>query len=147
MQGSKNLDCSSSKNGHLLLGFVSAFSLASFVFAPVLAQSGNDFFGSSVPSAGGGPGSIERPPGVAAAEQQALKSSGNEYTSDEKRMQKKYKANLKAAGVLISKGEKMIKDGNKRKDDKMVKKGQILKEVGEKRVKELKEDNPMSENQ
>lgn len=126
--------------------FACLLATAALGAAPaVFAQAGNDFFGSSVPSAGGGPGSIERPPGVAAAEQQALKASGNEYTSDEKRMQKKFKANLKAASVLISKGERMIKDGEKRKDDKMVKKGKILKEVGEKRVNELKENNPFPE--
>lgn len=111
------------------------------------AQGGsNDFFGSSVPSSGGtGGSSIERPPGVAAAEQQAIKAQGNEFTSDEKRMQKKFKANLRAAEELISKADKMIKEGEKKKDDKMVKKGKILKEVAEKRVNELKENNPIAE--
>lgn len=113
-----------------------------------VAQGNNDFFGSSVPapSAGGGGGStIDRPPGVAAAEQQALKNTagGGDYTADEKRMQRKFKANLHAAEELISKAEKMVKDGEKKKDDKMVKKGKILKEVAEKRVNELKENNPL----
>jgi hypothetical protein len=108
--------------------------------------SSNDFFGSSVPtpSAGGGGGGsgIERPPGVQAAEQQALKASGGDYTSDEKRMQKKFKANLRAAQDLVNKAERMVKDGEKKKDDKIVKKGRILKEVAEKRVAELKEQSP-----
>lgn len=108
------------------------------------AQGSNDFFGSSVPGGGGG-SQIERPPGVAAAEQQALKSGGGggDYTSDEKRMQKKHKANLRAAEELISKAERMVKDGEKKKDDKMIKKGKVLKEVAEKRVQELKESNPV----
>lgn len=110
---------------------------------PAFAQSGNDFFGSSVPSSSGGGSNIDRPPGVMAAEQQALKAAGNEFTSDEKRMQKKFKANLKAAEELISKAERMIKDGEKKKDDKMSKKGRILKEVAEKRVAELKENSPL----
>ena len=113
-----------------------------------LAQGSNDFFGSSVPSssAGGGGGSgIERPPGVQAAEQQALKATGGDYTTDEKRMQKKFKANLRSAQDLVSKAERMVKDGEKKKDDKMIKKGKILKEVAEKRVAELKEQNPFPE--
>lgn len=107
--------------------------------APAAIAQGNDFFGSSVPGSGS---NIERPPGVQAAEQQALQNSHAEYTSDEKRMQKKFKANLKAAQELVTKGEKMLKDGEKKKDDKLQKKGKILKEVGEKRVQELKDSNP-----
>lgn len=109
------------------------------------AQGSNDFFNSS-PSAGTGGGSnIERPPGVQAAEQQALQAAHGEYTQDEKRMQKKFKANLRAAQDLVTKGEKMLKDAEKKNDAKMKKKGMILKEVGEKRVKELKESDPMAD--
>lgn len=127
-----------------LIGSLSAMLCLASV---AIAQSSNDFFGSSVPAPGtGGSGSsIERPPGVAAAEQQALKQGGGDYTSDEKRMQKKFKANLRAAEGLIAKAEKMVKDGEKRKDEKMAKKGRILKEVAEKRVAELKEQNPFPE--
>ena len=117
------------------------------MYAPItFAQGGNDFFGSSVPSGGGGQGgsSIDRPPGVQAAEQQALQSQhSGDFTADEKRMQKKFKANLRAAQDLVTKAEKMMKEGEKRKDDKMAKKGKILKEVAEKRVTELKESNPV----
>lgn len=106
------------------------------------AQSGNDFFGSSVPTpAGGTP--IDRPPGVAAAEQQALKSTNTDLSSDEKRMQKKYKANMRAASELVSKAEKMVQDGEKRKDQKAIKKGKILKEVADKQLNELKQNNPL----
>jgi hypothetical protein len=109
------------------------------------AQGNNDFFGSSVvqPASPGGATPADRPPGVAAAEQQALKASASDLTSDEKRMQKKYKANLRAATDLVTKAEKMIADGTKKKDDKAVKKGQVLKLVAEKRVNELKQNNPL----
>jgi len=132
-----------------LLKLASLAVLAISMALPISASAqggSNDFFGSSVPSSGGNGGSgVERPPGVAAAEQQALKAQGNEFTSDEKRMQKKFKANLRAAEDLISKAEKMVKEGEKKKDDKMVKKGKILKEVAEKRRNELKENNPLPE--
>lgn len=125
---------------------ICSFIAVSVLSVPAFAQGSNDFFGSSVPAASTpGGGSTDRPPGVAAAEQQALKAQGGEYTSDEKRMQKKFKANLRAAQDLISKAERMMKDGEKKKDDKMVKKGKILKEVAEKRVAELKEQNPFPE--
>jgi hypothetical protein len=113
--------------------------------ASVSAQSSNDFFGSSVlPSSGTGAGSaIERPPGVAAAEQQALKAGTTDLTSDEKRMQKKYKANMRAAADRLAKAEKMILDGKKKNDEKAVKKGQVLKMVAEKALNELKLNNPL----
>ena len=112
------------------------------------AQGSNDFFGSSVlspasPGSSGAP--IERPPGVAAAEQQALKAGSTDLTQDEKRMQKKYKANMHAASDLVAKAEKMILDGTKKKDDKSIKKGQVLKLVAEKRLNELKQNNPLPE--
>ena len=135
------------KQSRLMAALSTAFSMLISMPLIASAQGSNDFFGSSVPSGGGGGSQIERPPGVAAAEQQALKSGGGgggtDYTSDEKRMQKKFKANLRAAEELISKAERMVKDGEKKKDDKMVKKGKILKEVAEKRVAELKENNPV----
>lgn len=102
------------------------------------AQS-SDFFGSSA----GNPTSA--PPGAAAAEQQLINANGTDLTQDEKRMQKKYKANLEAAKELISKGEKMMKDGEKRHKDHEIKKGKILKEIGEKRVAELKANSPVPE--
>lgn len=123
---------------------VSILTIAlALIAAPnAFAQGSNDFFGSSMGGSGGG-SNIERPPGVQAAEQQALQASHADYTSDEKRMQKKYKANLRAAQDLIDKAEKMVKEGEKKKDDKMAKKGKVLKEVAEKRVAELKENNPL----
>lgn len=140
MQSKNELVNLCSTKGNFVIVLSLLLGLSSFLQAQ--AQSGNDFFGSSVPSAGGS-SATDRPPGVVAAEQQALKAAGNEYTSDEKRMQKKYKANLKAAEGLIAKATRMIKDGEKKKDDKMVKKGRVLKEVAEKRVSELKENSPL----
>lgn len=131
-------------NKTIICSIIASLGMASAAFA----QGSNDFFGSAAPTAGGGGGGsgIERPPGVQAAEQQALKSSGGDYTQDEKRMQKKFKANLRAAQELVNKAERMVKDGEKKKDDKVIKKGKILKEVAEKRVAELKEQNPFPDN-
>ncbi len=137
------------KSSNLTLATVCSTLASITVAASAFAQSGNDFFGSSVPSSGGGSAGssqIDRPPGVAAAEQAALKAGGGDYTVDEKRMQKKYKANMRAAEELIAKAEKMVKDGEKKKDDKAMKKGKILKEVAEKRLNDLKENNPMPDN-
>jgi hypothetical protein len=112
-----------------------------------LAQGGNDFFGSSAgsPVSPAGSTPIDRPPGVAAAEQQALKAPGSDLSSDEKRMRKKYKANMRAAAERVSKAEKMIQDGTKKNDQKVIKKGQIQKEIAEKYLNELKQNNPLPE--
>lgn len=124
------------------LVFASPFLLAAVILGsqPGYAQGSNDFFGSSVPG-----GSNGQSPGAAAAEQQLNNGNPTDYTQDEKRMQKKYKANLQAAQDLIAKGEKMMKDAQKGHHDKEMKKGKILKEIGEKRVAELKANCPMPE--
>lgn len=102
------------------------------------AQGSNDFFGGTQ-----GDPNKNNVPGAQAAEQAlANNGSGGDYTSDEKRMQKKYKLNMKLAQGLIDKGDQMMKEGEKRKDDKSLKKGKILKEIGEKRLAQLKENNP-----
>lgn len=107
---------------------------------PAQAQNANDFFtGGSVPGGGGQPAAEQ-----AAANAQANAPAGD-YTADEKRMQKKYQANLAAAQQLVQKGDKMMKDGESKKLTKVYKKGKILKEIGEKRVQELKANNPMAE--
>lgn len=101
-----------------------------------LAQSGyNNFFGQQVP--GGNPG-VE----AAQTAAQHLPPGAGDYTDDEKRMQKKYKSNVKHAKRLIAKGEKMMKAGEKKKSDKLTKKGKIIMEIGEKRLNHLKENNP-----
>jgi len=122
-----------------ICSILAILSLAGSAFAQ-----GNDFFsggGQAASPTGGTP--IDRPPGVAAAEQQALKAGSTDLTSDEKRMQRKYKANMRSASDLVAKAEKMIKDGEKRNDKKTVKKGMILKQIAEKNVNQLKENNPL----
>jgi len=66
--------------------------------------------------------------------------AGADYTADEKRMQKKYRGNLKHAQSLISQGEALMKSGDK--NSKEYKRGKILKEVGEKSFADLKAANP-----
>jgi hypothetical protein len=99
--------------------------------APVFAAGPNDFFGGSVPAA--------------AQEAAATASSGGDYTDDEKRMQKKYQTSIRHAKGLIAKGDVMMKAGEKKHDDKMMKKGKIIKEIGERRLTELQANNPFPE--
>lgn len=106
-----------------------------------IAQGSNDFFGGTP---GQGDPNKSTVPGAQAAEQALANSGSNsDYTADEKRMQKKYKLNMTLAQRLIDKGDQMMKEGQKRKNDKSLKKGKILKEIGEKRLAQLKENNPM----
>jgi hypothetical protein len=123
-----------------ICSILTMLSLAGSAFAQ-----GNDFFGggASQPASPSGGTPIDRPPGVAAAEQQALKAGTTDLTSDEKRMQRKYKANMRSAADLVAKAEKMIKDGEKRNDKKTIKKGMVLKQIAEKSVNQLKENNPL----
>ena len=67
--------------------------------------------------------------------------AGGDYTTDEKRMQKKYKGNLQHAHQLITQGEAMMKAAPN-KESKEYKKGKIMKEVGEKSIGDLKTNNP-----
>jgi hypothetical protein len=64
-----------------------------------------------------------------------------EYSQDEKRMQHKYKSFMASAHKLVSKGEEMMRS----KDEKVAKKGKILKEIGEKRIAELRANSPFPE--
>jgi hypothetical protein len=61
-----------------------------------------------------------------------------DYTMDEIRMQGRYTEDCKYARENITKGEKMMKSGN----SKTQKKGIILKQIGEKELARLKENNP-----
>lgn len=97
----------------------------------------NDFFGSTI---GGQPETAQGGQAAMAAPQPTTAPAGD-YTGDEKRMQKKFRANLKAAKQLVAKAEKMIKST----DTKIATKGKILKEIGEKRVAELNANNPFPE--
>jgi hypothetical protein len=68
--------------------------------------------------------------------------AGGDYSQDEKRMQHKYRGNLRHAQDLIRQGDEMMKAAGNNKDDKNYKKGKILKEVGEKSLASLKAGNP-----
>lgn len=127
----------------------SAITLTSI--APAFAGP-NDFFGGSAPinvgNAGVSPGDpTAAPPGAATAAQQlgAMPGGNPEFTDDEKRMRKKYKSNIASAQRLILKAVAMVKLGEKTGDQKSVKKGKILQEIGERRLAELKANSPFPE--
>jgi hypothetical protein len=108
------------------------------------AQAGaNDFFGSSLGSAsgpvGGSPDTQQG--GASAVNAVPTTAPAGDYTSDEKRVQKKFKSSVDHARKLVARGEAMMKS----KDDKECKKGKILKEIGERRISELKANNPFPE--
>ncbi len=102
-----------------------------------LAQDYNGFFGSSMPE-GANPGADA----AQAAATRQLPAGGGDYTDDEKRMQKKYRASVRHAQKLVAKAEALIEQGKKGENDKLLKKGKILKEIGTKRLEELKVNNP-----
>jgi hypothetical protein len=127
--------------------FAIALSIAVAAGLNLSAYAGpNDFFGSQLGS-GPDPSTTHSGDGAAAPSTPALGSSApsgppaGDYTVDEKRVQKKYKDNVKRAQKLIQKGESMMKSA----DDKTSKKGRVLKEIGEKAVAELKANNPFPE--
>jgi hypothetical protein len=109
---------------------------------PALAGS-NDFFGTTVPEGTG--------KGAAQARQQTVNPYADpavpqgDFTSDEKRMQKKYKGSIAHAKGLISKGEKMMELGKRGSKDKEFKKGKIIKEIGERQLAELTANNPIAD--
>lgn len=123
------------------------FALLTAVMAaggqPVFAGP-NDFFGSAMPAGQladpNGTGNYATPGAArAAAETMGGTNGPSDYTEDEKRMQKKYKASVKHAKGLIEKGAAMMKS----QVEKDVKKGKVLKEIGEKRLAELEANNPI----
>lgn len=118
--------------------FLTASAIALTSIAPALAGP-NDFFGTSVPGSGD---PAAAPPGANAAAQQI--GGHAEYTDDEKRMRRKYKSNIASAKSLIAKGAGMIKLGESSKDDKVLKKGKILKDIGERRLAELEANSPFA---
>jgi hypothetical protein len=69
--------------------------------------------------------------------------AGFDNTADEKRMQKKYKANMSHFKDLISKGDAMMKSAAN-KEDRTYKKGKILKEMGEKHLADMQANSPFA---
>jgi len=135
------------KTNNLLLAFTTLVIL-SIACAPLVDAAGaNDFFGNSLPASGGSepvggsaaasPGELV-PPGMGGA-------NANDLSGDEKRMQKKYREMLKHCQSLIARGDRMIKDGEARKDEKMAKKGKVLKGIGERQFAEFKANSPLPE--
>lgn len=133
-----------------LLGLLAVLATS----APALAQ-GNFFGGGGTTTPPGAIGNVDgddngnssssasssKPsPGMAQGS-----SNGGDYTSDEKRMQAKYKANVKHAKGLIEKGESMMKSCNGNTNHKDYKKGKIWKEIGEKSLADLSANNPFPE--
>lgn len=98
----------------------------------------NDFFGTSVPSG------AQAAPGPEANPYADTTMPEGDFTEDEKRMQKRYKAKVKHAKNLIAKGKKMIASGQKKNNKKMLKKGKIFLDIGERELKELAANNPLS---
>jgi hypothetical protein len=138
-------------------------ALSLLALQQVQAQAGtNDFFGNTLPAEG-----------TASSQAQAVNATGNspssgapaypgietespstpgtatspstpkDFSDDEKRMQKKYKNLCKYYQALILKGDKMMKDGEKANDKKMLSKGRIFKETGEKHLAEMQANNPL----
>ena len=87
--------------------------------------------GSGSPSAGASGSGLVPPPTSNGAQP-------TDFTADEKRMQKKNKAMVKHIQSLIDEGDRMMKTGLAKKDDKMYKKGKIKKEIGERNQNDMK---------
>ena len=124
-------------------------AVGSVVLFPTAAMAGaNDFFGNSLPVGAGGSGA-EPAGGSASANPTEFtppaSGGANDLSGDEKRMQKKYRIMLKHCQSLIAKGDKMIKDGEAHKDDKMLKKGKVIKGIGERKFAEFKANSPLPE--
>lgn len=134
-------------NRKLILSAQLAVSAVLIATSGALAQGPNDFFGSALPGASAATAAADAASPAPVAQEpnpyaDTTVTHGAEFTDDEKRMQKKYKAKLKHAQSLILKGEKMM---NKTKDSKSCKKGKIFKDIGERRLAELKANNPLKD--
>lgn len=112
----------------------------SFCIASAAIAGPNDFFGSDPQGAGQLGSTMGNTPGLSSGQPGA-----GDYTDDEKRMQKKYRSNIKSARELITKGQDMMKAGEGKHDDKMFKKGKIMMEIGQRRLNELETNNPFPE--
>lgn len=110
--------------------------IATFAPGPCLAGP-NDFFGTAVPS------------GTTAQPQEANPYADTpmpegDFSQDEKRMQKRFKSKVKHAKNLVAKGKRMIEQGKKKNNKKMITKGKIFLDIGERELKQLAANNPLS---
>jgi len=132
------------KNNRIFFGLLTAIMASGLMGTQPVFAGPNDFFGSAMPAGqladpNGTSGDMP-PQGKGAGQgQDMLTPSPGDYTDDEKRMQKKYKASVSHARGLIAKGDRMMKSNV----EKESKKGRILKEIGEKRLAELEANNPI----
>ncbi len=131
------------KRNRIFFSLLTAVMASNLVDTQPVFAGPNDFFGSAMPAGqmadpNSAPGQYSTPGQSKAADM--LNNAGpGDYTDDEKRMQKKFKASISHAKGLIAKGERMMKSPV----EKESKKGKILKEIGEKRLAELEANNPI----
>ncbi len=139
--------CNSSrqtKRNRIFFSLLTAVMATSLLDSQPVMAGPNDFFGSTMPAGQmadpNGTSNQFATPGQAKAVEQLNAGGGpGDYTDDEKRMQKKYKASVSHAKGLIAKGDKMMKSPVQKESTK----GKILKEIGEKRLAELEANNPI----
>ena len=124
----------------LSLPMMALFGILSTANQPAIAGP-NDFFGSAVPNAATGSGQPEEANPYAAE----TPMPEGDFTEDEQRMQKRFKEKVKHAKNLLEKGKKMVEDGQKKNNKKMVSRGKIFAEIGERELKALAANNPLSE--
>ncbi len=138
------------KRNRIFFSLLTAVMASNLVDSQPAVAGPNDFFGSAMPAGqmadpNGNSGNVPgaggnfATPGQAKAADLLSGAAPSDYTEDEKRMQKKYKASITHAKGLIAKGDKMMKSP----DHKESTKGKILKEIGEKRLAELEANNPI----
>lgn len=134
-----------SKGGFAFL-LISVFAVL-VISLPVYAG-GNNFFGGNAGGGNSGSNSTNSNDvdetnvnsGLPGLISPPAKPPSGDYTDDEKRVQRKFKDNIAHAKGLIEKGEAMMKSGSK--EDKLYKRGQILKETGLKWLTQLKDNDP-----
>ncbi len=127
-----------------MIRYLAALMFVLALVLPALAGP-NDFFGSGG-SPPGGMAAGGSPTGVGDGDDQPLGNNnlpkGTDFTSDEKRVRRKYGDNMKHAHELITKGKEMEKQGKETGDKKLETKGKILAESGRKALGDLEITNP-----
>ncbi|MBI1270880.1 hypothetical protein GC174_10655 [bacterium] len=123
----------------LSLPMMALFGILSTASLPAVAGP-NDFFGSAVPNAATGSAQPEEANPYA-----ETPMPEGDFTEDEQRMQKRFKEKVKHAKNLLEKGKKMVEEGEKKNNKKMVSRGKIFAEIGERELKALAANNPLNE--
>lgn len=139
MSVQENMSMPRAKSILLSLPMMALFGILSTANQPAIAGP-NDFFGSAVPNAATGSGQPEEANPYA-----ETPMPEGDFTEDEQRMQKRFKEKVKHAKNLLEKGKKMVEDGQKKNNKKMISRGKIFAEIGERELKALAANNPLSE--